>query len=56
MTEKKRGGDRPGAGRKKGEPKKAVGTRVRLRFHSQLTNFVKLEEQRLIDLEKTTNL
>jgi hypothetical protein len=49
------GGKRKNAGRKKDEPKKAIGIRVRLRFHSQLVKMVKIEEQKLLDLEATQN-
>lgn len=45
---KQRGGKRKGAGAKKQEPKKAIGVRVRVRFHSQLVKMVKLEEQKLL--------
>ena len=48
---KQRGGKRKGAGPKKQEPKKAIGVRVRVRFHSQLVKMVKIEEQKLLDLE-----
>ena len=49
------GGKRKNAGRKKDEPKKAIGVRVRLRFHSQIVKMVKIEEQRMLDLESTQN-
>jgi hypothetical protein len=52
---KQRGGKRKGAGAKKQEPKKAIGVRVRVRFHSEIVKMVKLEEQRLLDLEATQN-
>jgi len=52
---KQRGGKRKGAGAKKQEPKKAIGVRVRVRFHSQLVKMVKIEEQKLIDLEASQN-
>lgn len=49
------GGKRKNAGRKKGEPTKAIGVRVRVRFHSQIVKIVKLEEQKLLELEATQN-
>lgn len=49
------GGKRKNAGRKKDEPKKAIGVRVRVRFHSQLVKMIKLEEQKLLELEATQN-
>jgi hypothetical protein len=52
---KQRGGKRANAGAKKQESKKAIGVRVRVRFHSQLVKMVKLEEQNLLDLEATQN-
>ena len=50
-----RGGKRAGAGAKKGEPKKALGLRVPIRFHPQLVKIVKTELQRLLELEATQN-
>ena len=52
---KQRGGKREGAGAKKQESKKAIGVRVRVRFHSQIVKMVKLEEQKLLDLEASQN-
>jgi|688.fasta_scaffold448227_4 hypothetical protein len=52
---KQRGGKRKNAGAKKGEPKRAIGIRVRVRFHSQLVKMVKLEEQKLLELEVSQN-
>jgi len=54
-NKKQLGGNRPNAGRKRGEPKKAIGVRVRVRFHSQLVKMVKIEEQKLLELETTKN-
>ena len=51
-----RGGKRPFSGRKKGEPKKAIGIRVRVRFYSKLVQMVKVEEQRLLELERQNGL
>ncbi len=44
---KKPGGKRAGAGRPKGEPTKAIGQRVPVRFHKQLVAMVKGELKRL---------
>ncbi len=54
--ENKAGGKRENAGRKKDELKKAIGVRVRVRFHSQLVQMVKTEEQRLLELERQNGL
>lgn len=54
-NKKQLGGNRPNAGRKKGEHKKAIGVRVRVRFYAQLVQMVKLEEQKLLELEATQN-
>lgn len=48
---KKAGGKRKGAGRKKGEPTKAIGKRVPVRFHKQLVKMIEDELQRLLSLE-----
>ena len=48
---KKAGGKRKGAGRKKGEPTKAIGKRVPVRFHKQLVEMIENELQRLLSLE-----
>lgn len=45
----KQGGKRKNAGRKKGEPKKAIGKRVPIKYHSQLVKLVETELQRLIE-------
>ena len=55
LLPKTAGGKRENAGRKKDEPKRAIGIRVRVRFHSQLVKMVKLEEQKLLELEATQN-
>jgi hypothetical protein len=56
MSDKKQtkglGGKREGAGRKKGEPTKALGLRVPERFHAQLTEIVREELNRLLAAEK----
>lgn len=49
------GGKRKGAGRPKGEPTKAIGQRVPVRFHKQIVKMVKAELQRLIELEASQN-
>ena len=48
---KKAGGKRKGAGRKKGEPTKAIGKRVPDRFHKQLVKMIEDELHRLLSLE-----
>lgn len=50
------GGARKSAGRKKGEPKKAIGKRVPERYHSQLVKFLETELQRLLELERQNGL
>lgn len=52
---KQRGGQRKNAGAKKGEPKKAVGVRVRIRFLEQCKKAARNEEQRLLELEAKQN-
>ena len=56
MIKNKAGGDRPNAGRKKGDPKKAVGVRVRIRFLEQCKQAARNEEQRLLELERQNGL
>lgn len=41
------GGKRKGAGRPKGEPKKAIGKRVPIRFHKHFVELIKTELSRL---------
>ena len=53
---KQRGGQRPNAGAKKGEPKKAVGIRVLVRFHEACKIAARNEEQRLLELERQNGL
>lgn len=53
---KKAGGNRLNAGRKRGEPKKAIGQRVLIRFHSQCVKAALAEEQRLLELERLNGL
>ena len=53
---KQRGGKRKGAGAKKGEPKKAVGVRVMVRFLKQCQQAARNEEQRLLELERQNGL
>lgn len=53
---KSAGGKRPNAGRKKDEPKKAVGVRVRIRFLEQCQQAARNEEQRLLELERQNGL
>jgi len=55
MIKKTAGGKRKNAGRKKDEPKKAIGQRVPVRFHKQLVKMVKTELQKLLDLESSQN-
>jgi len=55
MKKKTAGGKRKNAGRKKDEPKKAIGQRVPVRFHKQLVQMVKTELQKLLDLESSQN-
>ena len=45
-----------GSGRKKGEPKKAIGQRVLIRFHSQCVKAALAEEKRLLELERLNGL
>jgi hypothetical protein len=48
MHKKQLGGKREGAGRPKGEPKKAIGLRVPVKYHKQLTKLVKDELKKLM--------
>lgn len=48
---KKAGGKRKGAGRPKGEPTKAIGKRVPVRFHKQIVKTLEDELRRLLSLE-----
>jgi hypothetical protein len=50
MAKQNAGGKRKNAGRKKGEPTKAIGQRVPIRFHKQLVQIVKTELQKLLEL------
>lgn len=52
MKVERRGGARANAGRKAGEPKKAIGVRVHTRFHKLLTEFVKEKEQEYLTAER----
>ena len=55
MDKKKKktpGGKRKGAGRPKGEPTKAIGKRVPLRFHRSLVQLVEMELKKLIERER----
>lgn len=47
MKKSKLGGAREGAGRPKGEEKKALGIRVPVRFHKEITALVRKEVERL---------
>lgn len=47
MKKSKLGGKREGAGRPKGEEKKAIGLRVPVKYHARLTELVKKELKRL---------
>lgn len=47
MKKSKAGGKRPGAGRPKGEEKKALGLRVPVKYHARLVKLVKDELGRL---------
>jgi hypothetical protein len=51
MQIKRSGGARPNAGRPAGEPKKAIGHRVLVRFHAQLVQYLKEKEQELLNNE-----
>ena len=51
MKQNKAGGKRKGAGRKKGEPTKAIGKRVPVRFYKQLVKIIQDELQRLLSVE-----
>lgn len=44
---KQLGGSRPNSGRPKGEPKKALGLRVPVKYHARLTKLVKEELAKL---------
>jgi hypothetical protein len=46
------GGARKSSGRPPGEPKKAIGHRVLIRFHAQLVHYLKEKENELLDNEK----
>jgi len=56
MQKNKAGGQRVNAGRKKGEPKKAIGKRVPIKYHSQLVKLVEIELKRLLELERQNGL
>jgi hypothetical protein len=45
------GGARKSSGRPPGEPKKAIGHRVLVRFHAQLVQYLKEKEMELLDNE-----
>lgn len=47
QIESKAGGKRPGAGRPKGEAKKALGIRVPVKHHAHLTKVVQNELKKL---------
>ena len=47
----KAGGKRKGSGRPQGEPTKALGLRVPVKYHKQLTETVRNEVKRLQALE-----
>jgi hypothetical protein len=49
MAKQTAGGKRKNAGRKKDEPKKAIGKRVPIKYHSKLVELVEKELQRLIE-------
>lgn len=49
------GGKRKGAGRPKGEPTKAVGVRVPIKWHKQITALVRAEVKRLSEIEAAQN-
>lgn len=55
MKQNKAGGKRKGAGRKKGEPTKAIGKRVPVRFHKQLVKMIEEELQHLLSLKNQTD-
>lgn len=44
---KQPGGARPGSGRPKGEPKKALGIRVPVKHHARLTLLIKKELEKI---------
>jgi len=54
------GGARRSSGRPPGEPKKAIGHRVLVRFHAQLVQYLKEKEQELLknknNMENILNL
>lgn len=47
MKKSTAGGKREGAGRPKGELKQALGIRVPVKYHAQLTDMVRKELERL---------
>jgi len=47
MKKTKLGGKRQGAGRPKGEPKKAIGKRVPVKYHKKIVDMVDKEIERL---------
>jgi hypothetical protein len=47
MKKNNAGGKREGAGRPKGEPKKAIGLRVPLKYHKRLTDLLYKELKKL---------
>ena len=49
------GGKRKGAGRPKGEATKAVGVRVPVKWHKQITALVRAEVKRLSEIEAAQN-
>lgn len=52
---KQAGGKRKGAGRPKGEPTKAIGVRVPVKWHKQITALVRAEVKRLSEIEAAQN-
>ena len=49
------GGKRKGAGRPKGSPTKAIGVRVPVKWHKQITSLVRAEVKRLSEIEAAQN-
>lgn len=52
---KQAGGKREGAGRPKGEPTKAIGIRVPVKWHKQITSLVRAEVKKLSEIEAAQN-
>ena len=50
------GGARRSSGRPRGEPKKAIGHRVLVRFHAQLVQYIKEKEEELLNNENMENI